>query len=108
MVDIASTVFGSFQDSLVSVFGSSAGWAIGHLILLGFVGLAIFGIKEREHIINHSGVGRKQTSDAMVTLGLTILLFYLYTSIMGFATFASVGIAGASSLSMRWLITILG
>ena len=34
MVDIASMVLAGFQDTLVSAFGSTLGWAIGHIIVL--------------------------------------------------------------------------
>ena len=34
MFDLASTILGTFQDDLVSVFGDSIGWAVGHAILL--------------------------------------------------------------------------
>ncbi len=35
MIDIASFVLCGFQDMIVSAFGSSLGWLVGHLIVLG-------------------------------------------------------------------------
>ena len=108
MVDIASKVLGGFQDDLISAFGDALGWTIGHLILLGIAGSVVLGIRNRDHIINHSGLGRTQAYDGAVTLITTILLFYIYTSIFNFDSFASVGISVASSLSLRWMVTVLG
>tara|TARA_B100000029_G_scaffold464604_1_gene498673 strand:+ start:138 stop:464 length:327 start_codon:yes stop_codon:yes gene_type:complete len=108
VVDIASIILGEFQEDLVSSFGNSMGWAIGHLILVGTAGLLVFGLREREHIIHHSGFGRKQASDGISTLFLTILLFYIYSSAFDFDPTASVAISVASSLFLRWMITVLG
>ena len=108
MVDIASLLLGSFQDSLVSVFGTSIGWAIGHLILLAGAGLAILALKERRHIISNSGLKKQHAWDGIATLLVTIILFYIYTSIFEFEPVASLGISLSSSISLRWMITILG
>jgi hypothetical protein len=108
VIDIASIILGEFQDDLVSAFGNSLGWAMGHLILVGIAGLLVLGLRQREHIINHSGFGRKQASDIISTLFLTILLFYIYTSTFEFDPTASVAISVASSLSLRWMVTVLG
>ena len=94
MIDIASIVLGGFQEDLVSAFGNSMGWAVGHLILLV--------------IINNSGFGSKQASEGTVTLLLTILLYYIYSSAFEFDSTASVAISVASSLSIRWMVTVLG
>ena len=108
MVDIASLLLGSFQDSLVSVFGTSIGWSIGHLILLAGAGLAILALKERRHIISNSGFNMQHAWDGIATLLVTIFLFFIYTSIFEFEPVASLGISLASSISLRWMITILG
>lgn len=108
MVDIASLLLGGFQDSLVSVFGSSIGWAIGHLILLAGAGLVIFALRERRHIISNSGFNKQHAWDGIATLLVSIILFYIYTSIFEFETVASLGISLASSISLRWMVVILG
>ncbi len=108
MIDIASIVLGGFQEDLVLAFGNSMGWAVGHLILLVSIGFLVLGLRERDHIINHSGFGRKQARDGIATLSLTVFLYYIYTSTFGFDPTASVVISVASSLSLRWMITVLG
>ena len=55
MVDIASMVLAGFQDALVSAFGSTLGWAIGHIMCI--ITLNILIINNREHILNESGWG---------------------------------------------------
>lgn len=108
MLDIASVVLGGFQDDLSSTFGDSIGWAVGHAILLIFLGVLFFGIRGRDHIINHSGVGRSEALDLGVFLLLTLSLYYINSSMFDFELGASLGLAAAASLFLRWMVTVLG
>ncbi|MBR79514.1 MAG: hypothetical protein CMA88_01840 [Euryarchaeota archaeon] len=108
MIDVASIVLGGFQEDLVSAFGNSMGWAFGHLIILVMISLLVLGLRERDHIINNSGFGRNQAIDGFATLSLTVLLYYIYTSTFDFDSTASVAISVGSSLSLRWMVTVLG
>ena len=56
MFDLASAMLGTFQDELVSVFGASIGWFVGHAILLAALVAVVFAIRERDHVIKHSGL----------------------------------------------------
>ena len=53
MFDLASTILGTFQDDLVSVFGDSIGWAVGHAILLATLVAMVFAIRERDLSLIH-------------------------------------------------------
>ena len=108
MFDLASTMLGTFQDDLVSVFGDSIGWAVGHAILLATLVAMVFAIRERDHVIKNSGIGRSQAIDFGTSLLLTLALFYFYSAVCGFAMIPSLIIGAISSLSLRWLVTILG
>ena len=108
MFDLASTILGTFQDDLVSVFGDSIGWVVGHAILLATLVAMVFAIRERDHVINNSGLGRSQAIDFGTSLLLTLALFYFYSAVCGFATLPSLIIGVTSSLSLRWMVTILG
>ena len=108
MFDLASTILGTFQDDLVSVFGDSIGWAVGHAILLATLVAMVFAIRERDHVINNSGLGRTQVFDLGTFLLLTLALFYFYSAVCGFATIPSLIVGATSSLSLRWMVTILG
>ncbi|MBN28992.1 MAG: hypothetical protein CMB33_03880 [Euryarchaeota archaeon] len=108
MFDLASTILGTFQDDLVSVFGDSIGWAVGHAILLVTLVAMVFAIREREHVIKNSGIGRTQVIDLGTFLLLTLALFYFYSAVCGFATIPSLIVGATSSLSLRWMVTILG
>ena len=106
--DLASTILGSFQNDLVSVFGESIGWFVGHVILLATLIGMVFAIRERDHVINHSGIGRSQAIDLGVFLLLTLVLFYFYATVCGFASDPSLILGATSSLFLRWMVTILG
>jgi len=106
--DIASLVLGGFQDELVSVFGHTLGWTIGHTILFLFLGLMALGIRKREHVINNSGVGRREALDLGGFLILTAALYFVYTTTLDFDSVASWALAATSSLSLRWIVTVLG
>ena len=108
VVDLASMVFGEFQDELTSVFGDIIGWAIGHFILFLSLGAIILGIRERNHIINNSGLGRSHALDLCVFFLLTAVLYFVYTTIFQFESVASWALAATSSLSLRWMVTVLG
>ena len=108
MFDLSSTILGTFQDDLVSVFGDSIGWAVGHAILLATLVAMVFAIRERDHVIKNSGIGRTQVIDLGTFLLLTLALFYFYSAVCGFATIPSLIVGATSSLSLRWMVTILG
>ncbi len=108
MVDFAATVLGRFQNDIVAVFGETAGWVLGHAILVFSVAIAIVAIRERSHILHHSGIGKPMAIDASIILALTVLQFYIFTESFNFSTSASVPLALTSSLSIRWLVAVLG
>jgi len=106
--DLASIMLGTFQSELVSVFGTSVGWLVGHAILLAALLTLVFAIKERDHIVKHSGLGRSQAIDFGVFLLLTLSLFYIYGTLIGFASGPSLVLGAISTLFLRWMVTILG
>tara|TARA_B100000575_G_scaffold251745_1_gene219314 strand:- start:201 stop:527 length:327 start_codon:yes stop_codon:yes gene_type:complete len=108
MVDLASIMLGTFQDELVSVFGASIGWVVGHAILFAVLLGVIFAIQNRDHVIENSGLGRSQALDLGIFLFLTLSIFYFYTAICGFASGASLVLGATSTLFLRWMVTILG
>ncbi|MDG1541153.1 MAG: hypothetical protein P8Q46_06365 [Candidatus Thalassarchaeaceae archaeon] len=108
MFDLASIMLGTFQGELVSVFGSSIGWFVGHAILLAALVAVVFGIRERDHVIKHSGLGRSQAIDFGFFLLLTLSLFYFYSTVCGFASGPSLVVGVVSALFLRWMVTILG
>lgn len=108
MIDGASMLLGGFQDKLVLAFGDSAGWVIGHLILLGVLALAVVAVRERDHILNQSGFDRRGIWDALLVVGLTFVQYLVFTSTFGFDPSASVALAVFSSFAIRWLVNVLG
>ena len=108
MFDIASIVLGTFQGEIVSVFGDSIGWFVGHAILLAALATLVFAIRERDHVVKHSGLGRSQAIDFGVFLLLTMALFYFYSAICGFASIPSLVVGATSALFLRWMVTVLG
>ena len=108
MVDVATLILRGFQDDIVLVFGETVGWLIGHLILLGALALAVVAVRERDHIINHSGFDRNAIWDALAVVILTLVQYVLFTSTFGLDSEASLALAAVSSISIRWLIRVLG
>ena len=107
MVDIASMVLAGFQDTLVSAFGSTLGWAIGHIIVL-LVSLSIYWIiKNREHILSESGWGYPNLVDISVILLLTVSQYVVYASLLDFPSAASWGLAIFWALTLRWHVLVL-
>ena len=108
MVDFAALVLGGFRNDIVAVFGETAGWIIGHTILLIFAALAVVAVKERAHIMHYSGLGRKFSVDVLSILFLIALQYYIFTESFDFSAGASLGLALTSSLSIRWMVQVLG
>ena len=108
MVNIASTILAGFQDDLVVLFGETLGWIVGHSILAAALATIVLGIKERDHIIQRSGFGKNEILDLGVFFLLTLSLFYIYTNTFHFESVASLALGATSSLSIRWMVTVLG
>ena len=108
MVNLASVVLGDFQDSLASAFGSTVGWIVGHLILVIVISIAALGIREKDHIIKYSGMNMRMATDSFTILILSIAIFWIYTTSFGFGAGPSIALAATTSLSLRWMVTILG
>lgn len=107
MIDIASLLLAGFQDSIVSAFGPSFGWIIGHAIVL-FAALSIIWIiQNRNHITGKSGWGYSNLKDISVILLLTIVQYLVYVNILEFPGAASLGISLVGTMSLRWHILVL-
>ena len=107
MVDVASMILGEFQDSLVDVFGSSFGWAIGHLIVLSILTLVILSIRNRDHIITESGYGSRSFAQALAVVGMTGAQYVVYTGNLGFPSTTSLILGFFGALSALWMINVL-
>tara|TARA_B100000586_G_C19769817_1_gene285421 strand:- start:14 stop:340 length:327 start_codon:yes stop_codon:yes gene_type:complete len=108
VIDLASIVLRGFQDDIISAFGETAGWLIGHLIILGTLVLAVVAIRERDHILNQSGFDRTTLWDALLLVVLTLVLCQTFTSAFGFESVPSLALAAVSAISIRWMVNVLG
>ena len=107
MVDVASLVLGGFQDSIVDAFGSTGGWWVGHLLVVGMLALSVAALQNRHHIVNHSGFGRSTLMDAAATLALTAIQYSVFTGMFAWPDGISLVLAAISSLSLRWHLLIV-
>ncbi len=107
MVDVASPVLGGFQDSIVDAFGATAGWWIGHLLVLGMMALCAVALQNREHIANNSGFGRSTMMDGAVTLLLIAIQYVVFTGTFGWPGGDSFVLAVICALSLRWHVLIV-
>ena len=107
MVNLARLLLGGFQESLVDVFGSSGGWLVGHAIVLSIVSLIVMSIRNREHIVNESGYGRKHFYQATAVIFMTGLQYVFYTGSLGFPGTMSLVLGITGALSAMWMINVL-
>ena len=107
MIDIASLVLGSFQDTMVTAFGSTFGWIIGHIIVLMLLISILWIVQNRNHVLNESGWGRSNLQDVSVILILTGTQYVIYTNLLEFPGAASLGISLFVTMSLRWHILVL-
>ena len=107
MIDIASLVLGSLQDSIESAFGPSFGWFIGHIILLLFALMLIWIIQNRNHIASESGWGYPNLMDISVIVLITVSQYFVYINLLDFPSTASWGLAIFWTMILRWHILVL-
>ena len=107
MIDIASLVLAGFQDSIVSAFGPSLGWLIGHLLLLFFTLTIIWTVKNRNHIASESGWGYPNLMDISVIILLTLSQYFVYVNLLDFPSTASWGVAFFWTMTLRWHVLVL-
>ena len=106
MVDVAAPILGGFQDSIVDAFGATAGWWIGHLLVVGILSLSVVALQNRHHIANHSGFGRSTLMDAAATLVLTAVQYSVFTNSFGWPTGVSLSLSIICALAFRWHLLI--
>ncbi|MEC8954692.1 MAG: hypothetical protein VX191_01450 [Candidatus Thermoplasmatota archaeon] len=107
MVDLASTLFGVFQDSIVTTFGDTLGWVIGHTLIVGLVALVWCSWIGRNHIRTQSGWGMSNLRDIATILALTMAQYVVYTSNFDFSELPALGVAFAATMLARWCINVL-
>ena len=107
MFDLASAVFGDFQDSIVATFGDSLGWVVGHALIVGTVALLWFTWTGRNHISKESGWGRSTLLDMATVTALTLAQYAVYTGTLGYPIGASLGVAFAGTMFVRWCVNVL-
>lgn len=107
MFDLASVVFGDFQDSLVATFGGSLGWLVGHALIVGTVALLWFSWAGRNHIQAKSGWDRSTLVDMATVAALTLAQYAVFTGNFGFPVGPSLGVAFAGAMLARWCVNVL-
>ena len=78
MVDFASMLFGDFQDSIVTTFGDTIGWVVGHALIAGLVALVWYTWIGRITFV-HSQVGDARNRDIATILAVTMAQYIVYT-----------------------------
>ncbi len=107
MFDLASAVCGDFQDSIVATFGDSLGWVVGHALIIGTVALLWFTWTGRAHIRTKSGWDNSTLLDMATVTALTLAQYAVFTGTFGFPIAASIGVAFAGSMFVRWCVNVL-
>jgi len=107
MVDMAAPILGGFQDSIVDAFGATAGWWVGHLLVVGILALSVVALQNRHHISKHSGFGRSTLMDAAATLVLTAVQYSVFTASFGWPDGVSLTLSLICALAFRWHLLIV-
>jgi len=108
VIDIAAMAIPEFQEDLVSVFGESIGWIIGHMILLSAFALVAITISKRNHVISRSGLNKEILQRAFVFSMLTLFLFFIFFWQFDYSNEDSIVLAFFSGWALWWSINVLG
>ena len=107
MVDFASMLFGDFQDSIVTTFGDTIGWVVGHALIAGLVALVWYTWIGRHHIRTQSGWGMPEFRDIAAILAVTMAQYIVYTGNLDYPEGPSLAIAFSATIFARWCINVL-
>ena len=107
MVDFASMLFRDFQYSIVTTFGDSIGWVVGHALIAGLVALVWYTWIGRNHIRTQSGWGMPEIRDIATILAVTMAQYIVYTGNLDYPEGPSLAIAFSATIFARWCINVL-
>ena len=97
----------SFQDSIVTTFGDTIGWAVGHALIAGLVALVWYTWIGRNHIRTQSGWGMPEIRDIATILAVTMAQYIVYTGNLDYPEGPSLAIAFSATIFARWCINVL-
>ena len=105
-VDLAAALLGDFSNQLETAFGPTFGWIIGHLIIIGMVGILIQSFRKTNLLRKNFEI-----SSAKVTnfIGYSIAIIFQYQIFIAFSFPVSGAIITAvtSTLLWKWTFDIL-
>lgn len=107
MVDLASMLFGDFQDSIVATFGETIGWVVGHGLILGLIALVWYTWVGREHIRKQSGWGMSEIRDVATIIAVTMAQYVVYTSNLDYPAIPALAVAFSATMFARWCVNVL-
>lgn len=107
MVDLASMLFGDFQDSIVATFGDTIGWVVGHGLIVGLIALVWYTWVGRVHIRTQSGWGMPEIRDAATIIAVTMAQYIVYTSNLDYPDGPALAVAFSSTMFARWCVNVL-
>ena len=107
MVDLASMLFGDFQDSIVATFGETIGWVVGHGLIAGLIALVWYTWVGREHIRTQSGWGVPEIRDIATIIAVTMAQYIVYTSNLDYPDGPALAVAFSATMFARWCVNVL-
>jgi len=107
MVDLASMLFGDFQDSIVATFGDTLGWVVGHALIVGLIALVWYTWIGRNHIRTQSAWGISDIRDIATILAVTMAQYAVYTGNFGYPDGPALAVAFAATMFARWCVNVL-
>ena len=107
MVDLASMLFGDFQDSIVATFGETIGWVVGHGLIVGLFALVWYTWVGREHIRTQSGWGMPEIRDIATIIAVTMAQYIVYTSNLEYPDGPALAVAFCATMFARWCVNVL-
>ena len=107
MVDLASMLFGDFQESIVATFGETIGWVVGHGLIVGLIALIWYTWVGREHIRTQSGWGVPEIRDIATIIAVTMAQYIVYTSNLDYPDGPALAVAFSATKFARWSVNVL-
>jgi hypothetical protein len=103
----AASLLGPLYNLYEGALGSTGGWLLGQLTLVGFLALFWWAVTNREEIISGLDIRPKTVSSLAILAFFTSLFFFFFNDTLGFPIVGSIVVAASSIGFLLWCYVTL-
>ncbi|MBA45055.1 MAG: hypothetical protein CMB31_00510 [Euryarchaeota archaeon] len=105
-VDFATPLLGDFSTQLEIAFGSTFGWLVGHLIILGIIAILIQSLRNTSLLTKNLEISSNKIKN-FIGYGIAFLIQYQLFVTFSFPISGAIITAISSTLLWKWTFDVL-